>query len=153
MWWTMFDDPHLSELIDWAAIGESRPAAGRGAGAPGARAATIAAARSGRTVISQASYTREHASANAPSGGATSGTSFDLFQAGFDANWELDVFGGNRRAVEAADASVEAAEYDRDAVLVSLMGEVGSTTSATAACSSASARERQRHGAAATRST
>jgi len=37
------------------------------------------------------------------------------------------VFGGNRRAVEAADASVEAAEEERNAVLVSLMGEVGST--------------------------
>ena len=50
---------------------------------------------------------------------------FNLFQAGFDANWEVDVFGGNRRSVEAADASVEAAEDDRNAVLVSLMGEVG----------------------------
>src|SRR6185503_12981813 len=44
---------------------------------------------------------------------------------GFDANWEVDVFGGNRRAVEAADASVEAADNDRNAVIVSLLGEMG----------------------------
>jgi NodT family efflux transporter outer membrane factor (OMF) lipoprotein len=43
----------------------------------------------------------------------------------FDANWELDVFGGIRRSIEAADRTVEAAEADRDAVLVSLMAEVG----------------------------
>jgi NodT family efflux transporter outer membrane factor (OMF) lipoprotein len=70
------------------------------------------------------SYIRERTSKNGISTGAP-GKVFNLFQAGFDANWEVDVFGGNRRAVEAADASVEAAEDDRDAVLVSLMGEVG----------------------------
>src|SRR5439155_26714667 len=75
-------------------------------------------------VQASGSYTRERASKNGISGGLA-GQSFNLYQAGFDANWEVDVFGGNRRAVEAADASVEAAEEERDAVLVSLMGEVG----------------------------
>src|SRR5262249_1918483 len=50
---------------------------------------------------------------------------YDLFSAGFDANWEIDVFGGNRRAVEAADAPLEASAHDRDAGLVSLLGEGG----------------------------
>src|SRR5207237_1432212 len=70
------------------------------------------------------SYTRERTSKNGLSVGGA-GKVFNLFQAGFDANWEVDVFGGNRRAVEAADASVQAAEDDRNAVLVSLLGEVG----------------------------
>jgi NodT family efflux transporter outer membrane factor (OMF) lipoprotein len=49
----------------------------------------------------------------------------DVYQAGFDASWEIDVFGGTRRAVEAAKADVAAAEYGRRAALVSLLGEVG----------------------------
>ncbi|HVT80725.1 MAG TPA: efflux transporter outer membrane subunit, partial [Phycisphaerae bacterium] len=49
---------------------------------------------------------------------------FNLYQAGFDANWELDVFGGTRRAVEAATATVEAGEEEKRAVLVSLEAEV-----------------------------
>ncbi len=48
----------------------------------------------------------------------------DLFQTGFDARWELDVFGGNRRAVEAADATLEATDDSRRDVLVSVVSEV-----------------------------
>lgn len=48
----------------------------------------------------------------------------DVFQLGFDAAWELDIFGGNRRAVEAAEASIGAAEERRRDVLVSLLAEV-----------------------------
>lgn len=48
----------------------------------------------------------------------------DLFQTGFDASWELDIFGGNRRALEAADADIEAVEEFRRDVLVSLVSEV-----------------------------
>jgi NodT family efflux transporter outer membrane factor (OMF) lipoprotein len=126
MWWTVFNDPHLSELMDWAAIGnlDLQQAEARIRQARAQR--TIAAGPLWPTVISQASYAREHASANAPSGGATSGSSFDLYQVGFDASWELDVFGGNRRAVESAEASLEATQFDWAAVLVTLMGEVGS---------------------------
>jgi NodT family efflux transporter outer membrane factor (OMF) lipoprotein len=48
---------------------------------------------------------------------------YSLFQAGFDASWELDVFGGNRRATEAARADIGAAvEGGRD-VLVTLLSE------------------------------
>lgn len=58
-----------------------------------------------------------------PTGGAPDRTS-DLFSLGFDASWELDVFGGNRRAVEAADADLEAVEEAERQVLVSLVAEV-----------------------------
>jgi len=59
-----------------------------------------------------------------------SGTSGDgsrnqnLFQMGFDASWEIDVFGGLRRGVEAADADVAAVEESRNDVLISLLSEV-----------------------------
>ena len=48
----------------------------------------------------------------------------DLFQAGFDASWELDLFGGNRRAIEAAHASIDVAEENRHDVQLSLIAEV-----------------------------
>jgi outer membrane protein TolC len=59
----------------------------------------------------------------APSGG---GANLDqnLYRSGFDANWEIDVFGGVRRSVEAADATIEATVEDRRDVLVTLLGEV-----------------------------
>ncbi len=48
----------------------------------------------------------------------------DLFDAGFDASWEIDVFGGIRRSVEAADADIGASEENLRDVLVSLLAEV-----------------------------
>ncbi len=59
---------------------------------------------------------------NAQAGAAES----DLYSAGFDASWELDLFGGKRRAVEASQADLEASEEDLNDVLVSLIGEVAS---------------------------
>ena len=49
---------------------------------------------------------------------------FDLYQAGFDATWELDLFGRVRRGVEAANAQVQASVEGRRGVLLSLLGEV-----------------------------
>ncbi len=48
----------------------------------------------------------------------------NLFQAGFDAAWELDVFGGIRRSVEAADDDLAASIESRRDVLVTLLSEV-----------------------------
>ena len=80
------------------------------------------------------SYTRNRASENAigapvqgavaaPSGG---GANLDqnFYRSGFDASWEIDVFGGVRRSIEAADATVEATVEDRRDVLVTLLGDV-----------------------------
>ncbi len=51
----------------------------------------------------------------------------DLFAGGFDASWEIDVFGGIRRNVEAADAQLAAAVEDVRSVQVSLLAEVAAT--------------------------
>lgn len=51
----------------------------------------------------------------------------DLFASGFDAAWELDVFGGIQRNVSAADADLGAAVEDYHGVLVSLFAEVATT--------------------------
>lgn len=47
-----------------------------------------------------------------------------LYQAGLDATWELDLFGAVRSSVDAAKATVEAVQADRDDVLVSVRAEV-----------------------------
>ncbi|MFC0572527.1 efflux transporter outer membrane subunit [Paraburkholderia solisilvae] len=51
----------------------------------------------------------------------------NLWQAGFDASWELDLFGRVRRSVEAANAQTEAALESRNDALLSLEGEVAQT--------------------------
>ena len=51
-------------------------------------------------------------------------TSDEFYTAGFDASWEIDVFGGARRANEAARAELAAANEARRDVLVSVLAEV-----------------------------
>jgi len=48
----------------------------------------------------------------------------NLFDVGFDASWEIDVFGGLRRNIEAAEAQTDAAKEDCHDVLVTLVSEV-----------------------------
>jgi NodT family efflux transporter outer membrane factor (OMF) lipoprotein len=48
----------------------------------------------------------------------------NVYQAGFDAAWELDVFGGARRSAEAAQADVAAAEFGRRDLLITISAEV-----------------------------
>jgi NodT family efflux transporter outer membrane factor (OMF) lipoprotein len=57
-------------------------------------------------------------------GGSTSIPPFTLWQYGFDASWELDLWGRVRREVESADASVEASGDARRAALLSVVAEV-----------------------------
>jgi multidrug efflux system outer membrane protein len=51
----------------------------------------------------------------------------NLWQAGFDASWELDLFGRVRRSVEAASANLDAARESRNDALLSLEAEVAQT--------------------------
>ncbi|WP_428970694.1 efflux transporter outer membrane subunit [Sphingomonas sp. Xoc002] len=56
--------------------------------------------------------------------GSGGGTNVDFFNLGFDASWEIDLFGGRRRTVEAARASAEAAEANVADAQVSLSADV-----------------------------
>jgi NodT family efflux transporter outer membrane factor (OMF) lipoprotein len=57
-------------------------------------------------------------------GGGLPGVTTELYQIGFDANWELDIFGGTRRRIEAATADLAASVESRRDVLVTLLAEV-----------------------------
>lgn len=133
LWWTTFNDPTLNSLIA-RAIKNNPDIQAAEARLYEARADRGAAASAYYPEIdANGSYEHSRQSSNtaaAQSFGAAGGTGdfpgqeSDLWNAGFDATWEVDIFGGTRRAVEAADAGIQAAEQDRRDVLVSLTAEV-----------------------------
>jgi len=121
-WWTTFNDPKLNSLIVRAVQSnhDLRIAEARLRQARAQR--RFSTADFWPTMDASASYTRERASKNVnqPSNPFEN----NLYQAGFDAAWEIDVFGGKRRALEAATADAAASEEDRNDTLVSLLAEV-----------------------------
>jgi multidrug efflux system outer membrane protein len=132
-WWTKFNDPLLDSLVERAAKSnlDLRLAEARIREARASRVVTASGAWP--TLDVSGSYTRNRSSENAfgvPTQGAVItppgviNLDQNLYRTGFDANWEIDVFGGVRRSVEAADATIEVTVEDRRDVLVTLLGEV-----------------------------
>ncbi|MBA3007562.1 MAG: efflux transporter outer membrane subunit [Proteobacteria bacterium] len=122
-WWKIFNDPTLTSLIERAmqANLDLRMAGSR---IRQARAAMgIAGANLGPTVETSTSYRR---SQTARSGNSGESITTDLYMMGFDAGWEMDLFGGVRRGVEAAGADLDTAVEGRRDLLVSLSAEVAS---------------------------
>lgn len=117
-WWTLFHDPQLHSLVARAEA-DNRTLEKAAARVREARAQRIIAAA---TVSVGGSATASHSRRSENS--SSSGGMQDVFQVGFDAGWELDIFGGVRRTVEAADASLEASYEEYRDVLVSLQAEV-----------------------------
>ena len=142
-WWNVLGDPELTALehrvagenldvqVATARLAESRAQLG------------IAGAAQYPNLGANASYEKEKASnvgvfANAPNplgangaeGNTTGGLkssklgAFDIYQMGFDASWELDLWGNVRRSVESAKASVEASAEARRATLISSQAEL-----------------------------
>jgi NodT family efflux transporter outer membrane factor (OMF) lipoprotein len=127
-WWTTLNDPTLSSLIEQAARAnhDLRLAAARVREARAQRA--VVSSGQYPNVDASAFYSRSRASENAWPYNAFAVPGFpweaNLYQAGFDASWELDVFGGVRRSVEAANADQEASVENQRSVLVSVLAEV-----------------------------
>lgn len=120
-WWTIFNDPRLTSLVERAMLAnlDLRMAESR---IRQARASMgIAGADLGPTVNTAASLTRSRSPVSTSRSEAVTG---NFYQMGFDAGWELDLFGGVRRGIEAAGADLEAASESRHDLLVSLSAEV-----------------------------
>jgi len=133
-WWKTFNDPILDKLISDAIASnlDLKLALARVKDARALRSATIAAGLPSLDAKSSASRRFNNSSSptsqtgtSSAGGGFGIGNQFiNIFQMGFDAQWELDFFGGVRRAVESADATIDVeVENSRD-VLVTLLGEV-----------------------------
>ena len=127
-WWALFNDPLLSALEERATeanldlqimasrIAQSRAMLG------------IANADSLPSVSANGNYIREDISDNgkfAALGAKPSGNNY--WQVGFDASWEIDLWGHIRRAQEGASAEYQATVLDREAFKVTLMAEVASS--------------------------
>jgi outer membrane protein, multidrug efflux system len=130
-WWSVFNDPLLNSLVERAVRSnlDLRLAEARIREARASR--RVIAADAWPTVEVSGSYARERLSKNAlafPSQGGSSVSGkileHNLYETGFDASWEIDVFGGVRRSVEAADATIGASVEDRRDALVTLLGDV-----------------------------
>jgi len=124
-WWLLFRDPVLAEL-------QRRAQADN----PGLQMAAerieqsraqlnIANAQLLPSIGAGASYTRERLSEHGKFAalGAPAGPS-DFWQLGFDASWEIDLWGRARREREGAAAVLKATVYEREAVQLSLSAEV-----------------------------
>lgn len=120
LWWRRFNDPLLVELVDAALVHNSSIASARAALAQARALKDVQAGA--RWPLLAASASAQRARGQAGNGGA-SGSS-NHFAAGFDASWELDVFGGQRAAVRAADADVVASSASLADVQVSVAAEV-----------------------------
>ncbi|HEX2972823.1 MAG TPA: efflux transporter outer membrane subunit [Tepidisphaeraceae bacterium] len=130
-WWTTFNDPLLNSLVAQAirSNNDLKIAAAR---VREARAQwRVVLGNELPQVNASAAYSRSRSSQssgfNAAAGnlgGVSINPEQDLWQAGFDASWELDVFGGVRRQLEAATDQIQANEATLHDVLVSLVSEV-----------------------------
>lgn len=130
-WWEALNDPVLTGLIDQAL--EESPTIHEAQ-------ARLRAARSGLDEnrakrLPNGGANALEATARVPtgalnvlSGGAGSGgasiSDINLYSAGFDASWELDIFGGTHRAIEAAGAQAGAQEAQLEDAQVELAAEV-----------------------------
>ena len=120
-WWTSLRDPILDQLMGQALSANPRL---------DVAATRIRQARSTLrqrkadglpTINGSALYAKARLPGQSEDGDATT---LDLYNLGFDASWELDLFGGHHRAVEAARADVAASEASLDDARVSLSAEV-----------------------------
>ena len=144
-WWKIFDDPLLTKYIEMAAIHNQDVLLAE---------SNILQARAMKQVTASALFPQIGVDVNAtktyfskngpifavgPSTGSlpgtispTSGLPFaiqtpqiqNLFNALFDASWEIDLFGKTRRGVEAAVATIGSAIEQKNNILISVMAEL-----------------------------
>ncbi|WP_434667522.1 efflux transporter outer membrane subunit [Paraburkholderia sp. A3BS-1L] len=149
-WWTLFNDPVLNGLEKQLADANLDVAAASARLLQSRAERRVAGAAEYPTLDGAASYNRERGSENgilsllgvtptqsqpqsasgsAPLGvaampGSKGSPAYNLYQVGFDASWEIDIWGRVRRSVEAATALSEASYEDRNAVLLSARAEL-----------------------------
>jgi NodT family efflux transporter outer membrane factor (OMF) lipoprotein len=128
-WWTVFNDPTLNELV-YCAYMQNLPLKKASQQIAEARAMRAVAAGNlfAQQQRMQGGYSRNRLSSEAfPFGQFPIRKHFDNWVHGFDAAWELDIWGQIRRGIEAADANVNLQIENYDAALVMLQAEVAAT--------------------------
>ena len=114
-WWQGFDDPLLTDLVVQALQTHTSVRTAQ---------AALLQARAQVDVQNAGLAPRVGASASAQRGKSGGSGASNSFQAGLDASWEPDVWGGQRSAIAASEADAQAAQANLGAVQVSLAAEV-----------------------------
>lgn len=123
-WWTVFEDPMLTQLIEQVAdsnldlklaiarVDEAR-----------ARLGVVSGERV-PMIDTTGDMSRQRGSEN---DAVMGGTTFTRNTIGLDASWEVDLFGRVRRSIEEAAANFESVQEDRNDVMVTMSAEVALT--------------------------
>jgi len=117
-WWAAFNDPMLDQFIDTAVTRNLDLRIAR---------ARVLEARASRGVSAAQLYPEINLVGTGERGNrrlVTQNRTVGLYDAGFDAAWEIDLFGGTRSRVQAADALVEASVDEERNTLLTLRAEV-----------------------------
>ena len=127
-WWEKLDDPLLNALMNEAVAGSLDVATAKAK----VREARASYRQSGGALWPSVTGSTSATRAKSTTGGSAAaaiGMSqgvYNQYQAGFDASWELDLFGANRRTLEAARYGLDAAEEELRGTLLTLVGDVAS---------------------------
>lgn len=114
VWWQQLGDPVLTSLIENSLAASPDLDLAR---------ARLREARARRNLAAAGLLPTVDASASA-SASRSNGSTGEHYDAGFDASWEPDVFGGGRRSIEAANADLASTEASLHDTQVSLAAEV-----------------------------
>ena len=127
-WWIVFDDPTLDALIT-NAVQQNLSLREAGYRVLQARAARgiVAGSLFPQQQAAGAGYSRNAISRSAANSDFIPERFFDQWDAGFNLAWELDFWGRFRRAIEAADADLDASIEGYDQVVVTLLADVAAT--------------------------
>jgi NodT family efflux transporter outer membrane factor (OMF) lipoprotein len=139
-WWSAFNDPHLTALIERAVTSNLDLQAAVLRMQESRAQRDVTASGEWPSVSLDTAYSRNRISETTPTGsllnsvgtiklpgaaGISIPNPYSQYQLSADASWEIDLFGRVRRSVESADAGVQASLEDQHAVHVSLMADVG----------------------------
>ncbi|WP_019830908.1 efflux transporter outer membrane subunit [Sphingomonas sp. PR090111-T3T-6A] len=131
-WWEALGDPVLNDLVARTLAANPNVAAAQARLRQARAALRVERANELPNISGTGSYAHAHlpgidfgSSDNGGSGNSGGGsTDLDVYNVGFDASWEIDIFGGQRRAIQAARATAEVAEANIADTQVSLSAEV-----------------------------
>ncbi len=114
-WWMRLGDPVLDQLIADGIAGSPDVATAK---------AKVRQARANFTSAGGALYPTLNGGGSYQRSDSRAVTAGEQSSLGFNTNWELDLFGGNKRGVEAAYYNAESANEQLRAALVTLIGDI-----------------------------
>ena len=128
LWWRRFNDPILAGIVEAAVSSNMNylAASSRLAQANWELLGTYSAFMPKASVDGSAMRSEAHRNNRSMASSGRRHSMGDVFKGGMNATWELDVFGGSRRATEAALAVAEAAGWSVADAWVALTTSIGS---------------------------